>query len=88
MNATFPVPSGPFAGMSRDQVLAARATAQAALLQLATGGKPVSVSYAQGDGSKSVTFAPADEGRLRQLIAHLNGLLGQGARRAIGVRFR
>jgi hypothetical protein len=61
---------------------------QQALQDLATGGKPVTLSYAQGDGSKSVTYTPAQISLLEQRCRNLARALGLvGPRRAIGVRF-
>ena len=85
----FPVPCGPFVGMTQAQVATALGQAQAALIALETGGKAVSVSYAQGNGSKAVSFSAADASRLRVLIRQLSEALGIGPRRrAIGFRFR
>jgi gpW len=86
---TFPVPHGPFAGMTQAQVQAARNTAQQALLNLVGGSQAVAVSYAQGNGNRAVTYKAADEAKLRQLIRQLNQLLGICCgRRAIDVVFR
>ncbi|WP_368040891.1 gpW family head-tail joining protein [Acetobacter estunensis] len=71
------------AGMSRDQLQAALASAQNALMQLTTGGKPVSVSYAQGDGSRSVTYTAASIPSLTALIMQIQRQLGIGRRRAL-----
>lgn len=61
---------------------------QQALQDLSTGGKPVTLSYAQGDGTKSVTYTPAQISLLEQRIRNLARALGLvGPRRAIGVRF-
>lgn len=77
------------AGMTSDQLAAALSAAQAAYLALVSGGKPVSVSYTQGDGSKSVTYSKAEIGSLSILIRQLQAQLGTicRPRRAIGVRF-
>lgn len=62
--------------------------AQQALQDLTTGGKPETVSYGQGDGTKSVTYTRANIGQLQQRIRGLGRALGLvGSRRAIGVRF-
>ncbi|NHN83656.1 phage head-tail adapter protein [Acetobacter musti] len=71
------------AGMTPDQLRAALASAQSALIQLQTGGKPVSVSYAQGDGSRSVTYTQASIAGLTALIMQLQRQLGIGRRRAL-----
>lgn len=51
----FPVPCGPLAGMTQVQLQALLAKAQDAYTDLMLGNKNVSLSYAQGDGAKSVT---------------------------------
>lgn len=84
--ATVPT-SGVFAGMAVPALQAALTSAQAALINLETGGLVATVSYAQGEGNRSVTYTRADSGRLRQLIADLQAALGIRSRRAIGVRF-
>lgn len=62
--------------------------AQQALQDLALGGKPVTVSYTQGDGARAVTYTPAQIPVLEQRIRSLARALGlAGPRRAIGVRF-
>ena len=78
-----------FAGMSTDQLQAALTAAQSAYTTLLTGGKIVTVSYTQGDGAKSVTYAKAQIGDLTMLIRQLQAQLGviSTPRRAIGVRF-
>ncbi len=53
--AVFPVPCGPFAGMTQAQLLALQAQAQQAYFDLMMGNKNVTLSYAQGNGTKSVT---------------------------------
>jgi hypothetical protein len=50
--------------------------AQTALHDLSIGGKPQSVSYGQGDGSKAITFTPATIGVLNAHIAALKAQLG------------
>lgn len=62
--------------------------AQQALQDLTAGGKPETVSYAQGDGSKAVTYTRAQVPLLEQRIRNLaRALCLVGPRRAIGVRF-
>ncbi|WP_428485966.1 gpW family head-tail joining protein [Rhodopila sp.] len=82
-----PPVSGTFAGLSVLALQAALMQAQQALINLETGALVATVSYAQGEGNRSVTYSRADSGRLRQLIAELQAALGLRARRAIGVRF-
>lgn len=56
---------------------------QQALHDLSTGAKGESFSYAQGDGSKSVTYTRADIGALQAHILALQYALGMRRRRAI-----
>jgi len=72
--------SSPYYGMSDAQLQAAIASAQQAMIQLRTGNKAVTVSYTQGDGSRSVTFAQTDLASLRMLIAELQQALNPGVR--------
>ncbi len=85
----FPVPSGTWAGMTEQQVTTARNAAQAALLALLNGTRPMSAGYTQGDGGRNVTFAGASETQLRNNLRELNALLGVGtSRRAMRIYFR
>ncbi len=63
------------------------AEAQTAYHDLMTGQREVSLSYAQGDGMKSVTYTAMNLPALKAYIAELTSQLGIGRRRAIGVRF-
>jgi hypothetical protein len=77
------------AGMD-DSVLRARlAQMQQDYLDLSSGRKTVSGAYAQGDGSKSVTYDRTNIAQLIQAIRQLQAQLGliDNPRRAIGVRF-
>lgn len=58
-------------------------------LDLSAGRKPMSASYAQGDGSKSVSYTQATIGQLAMAIRQLQAQLGiiNRPRSAIGVRF-
>jgi hypothetical protein len=49
---------------------------QAALLNTALGQNPVSLSYAQGDGSKSITYNITSFAQARSLLDLVNRLLG------------
>ena len=53
-----------------------------ALADLESGAKAVSVSYAQGEGSRSVTYAAADSNRLRGTIREMQASIA--ARTGIG----
>lgn len=67
-------------GMTDAQLQAALTAAQTALVDLRTGKKVVSVSYAQGEGSRSATFAQTDLANLRMFIQELLGALNPGVR--------
>jgi hypothetical protein len=73
--------------MTRDQLAAALATAQAAYLKLATGAQGVSFSYTQGDGTRSVTYTPASIANLSALIRQLQQALGVLCRSRAPIRF-
>ena len=69
-------------------------TAITAFNTRAVGGRAASVSYSTGDGSRSVSYSPANANDLRAWISslanelHRRGLIAQPRRRrAIGVRF-
>lgn len=87
---TYPIQCGLFAGMTQAQLIAARAAAQIAYAELITGSKGVTFSYAQGDGSKSVTYSQASIANLTQYIAQLNQLIGDccGGRRPMRFFYR
>lgn len=77
------------AGMD-DTVLRARLGAlQSVYLDLSSGAKISTASYAMGDGAKTVTYEKADMGALVQAIRLLQTQLGDviHGRRALGVRF-
>ena len=65
-----------FAGMTQAQLQAALANAQQAYLDLSSGAKVVTAQYAQGDGSKSVTYTAASIANLTALIKELQAQLG------------
>ncbi len=78
-----------FAGMPVEQLRAALASAQTALIDLQTGQAYSTLSYAQGDGSKSVTKRVTSVAEVTALIAQLQRALGIGGRRRmIGFVFR
>ena len=69
-------------------VLAANlAQAQAALNSLICGALVASASYAEGSGSRSVSYSRANIAELRLHIENLQTQLGYRARSAIGMRF-
>ncbi|WP_298284843.1 gpW family head-tail joining protein [Acidocella sp.] len=79
-----------FAGMTTAQLQTALANAQTALIELQTGAKAVTLSYTQGDGTKSVTYSPASASGLVMLIKQLQAQLGIVChpRRPLNFRFR
>lgn len=87
---TFPVTCGIFAGMTQVQLQALLIAAQNAYNQLMTGTKGVTFSYAQGDGTKSVTYTQASVANLTQYIMQINQALGNccGRRRPMRFFFR
>lgn len=70
-----------FDGMTREQLIAALGSAQAALIQLQTGQAFSSMSYTQGDGAKSVSRRVASVAEVTGLIMQLQRALGIGGRR-------
>ncbi|MEC5343669.1 gpW family head-tail joining protein [Brenneria populi] len=74
--------------MTRAQLLAALTTAQQAYIELSSGAKGVSFSYAQGDGTRSVTYQQTDIGQLMSLIQLLQAQLGIVKRPRRTLRFR
>lgn len=72
--------SSPYYGMSDAQLQAALAAAQQALIDLQTGKKVVTVSYAQGGGARSATFQQTDLATLRMLVLDLQQALNPGMR--------
>jgi hypothetical protein len=64
--------------------------AQHALQRLMTGDQAVTVSYAEGEGNRSVTYTRTTVPNLRAWIGELQGALNPGVRTrsAIGVAYR
>ncbi|EPB4200794.1 gpW family head-tail joining protein [Yersinia enterocolitica] len=75
--------------MSHAQLQEALNRAQQAYIELSTGSKGVSFSYAQGDGTRSVTYQPTDIGKLMGLIQLFQAQLGivKHPRRALRFRY-
>jgi len=82
-----PPTSGALVGMTEAQLRAHRTRLQDALVALVASDKPVELSYSQGDGARQVKYRGGDEGTIRALITEINGWLGEGRRRAVGIRF-
>jgi hypothetical protein len=76
-----------FAGMSTAAKQALLTQAQTAYGDLLTGGKPVSVSYGQGDGVRTVTYSAATSAGLANLISQLQVELGIKTRGRRPIRF-
>ncbi|EKN3715713.1 MULTISPECIES: gpW family protein [Yersinia] len=74
--------------LTREQLRSALTLAQQAYLELSTGAKGVSFSYAQGDGTRSVSYQPTDIGQLTSLIQLLQAQLGVVSRPRRTLRFR
>jgi hypothetical protein len=75
-------PGGMFAGMTTAQLQALLAQLQQAYIDLISGKRGESFSYAQGDGAKSVTYTRANAAALVPVIAQVQAALGMcGARR-------
>lgn len=77
-------------GMSTAQLQAALASAQQAYTDLVTGNKVASATYAQGDGTKSVSYTKAELPNLTAFIRLLQAQLGLVARprRPVSFNFR
>jgi hypothetical protein len=75
------------AGMTPAQVAEALSTAQGAYVQLMTGTKVVTASYAQGDGSRSVSYTAANIADLAAFIRLCQASLGMMSRPRRPVRF-
>jgi hypothetical protein len=90
MSCTTFTPPGPntFSGMTPAALQAALTAAQNALIALASGQRAAMVTYAMGDGTRSVTYTRTDEGKLRQLINELQQALGMPCTRRRPMRFR
>ncbi len=73
--------SAEFIGQSPETLQAWLTAAQTALQDLSTGGKPVTLSYNTGAGSKSVTYQMTDIGMLERRISALAHALGLAPRR-------
>lgn len=69
-------PTSPLYGMSQAQLQAALTNAQTAYTQLMSGARAVTLSYSQGDGSKSVSYDRVDMAQLRFFIQELQQALG------------
>jgi hypothetical protein len=80
--------TGLLAGMSNDALRSALAQAQKAYLDISTGKQGVSFSYAQGDGSRSVTYSATNLPALANVIQSLQSQLGIVKKPRRPTRFR
>ena len=78
---------GIFAGMDDSVLRAQLQSAQLALIELQSGARNVTLSYAQGDGSKSVTRKIASVAECTALIQQLQRALGIVTRPRRSFRF-
>jgi hypothetical protein len=74
-------------GMSREDLQARLAALRQAYFDLMDGKQVAQASYAQSDGSKSVTFRAADLTRLQGDIALLQQKLGIACRARRQIKF-
>ncbi|MDI2091612.1 gpW family head-tail joining protein [Commensalibacter oyaizuii] len=81
-------PKTMWSNLSRETLQSYLSQAQQAYNNLMLGNKPISVSYSQETGAKSVTYTQANMQLLQGYILDLQRALGINRRRAIGVRFR
>ena len=86
----FDITHSVFNGMTQAQLQAALTAAQQAYLDLSMGAKGVTFSYAQGEGSRSVTYTQTSVEKLSALILELQAALGmrRRARRPISFIYR
>lgn len=78
---------GAYDGRSRADLQAQLTALQAAYDQLVAGQQVVTGSYAQGDGTRSVTFRPTDLGLLDGTISIIQQKLGIVRRARRQIRF-
>ena len=80
---TFDVSQTWLAGMTQVQLAQLYASLIAARAQMSAGGKIVSASYAQGEGSRSVTYNMANQAQLMNdinMVQRALGMPGQSRR--------
>jgi hypothetical protein len=64
------------AGIPREALIVWKTQLQQALLAVATGSKPITLSYAQADGRKEVTYNVTGMMQIRGLLDLVNRCLG------------
>ncbi|MCA8026489.1 MULTISPECIES: gpW family protein [Burkholderia cepacia complex] len=77
------------AGMDQAALQASLAEAQRIYIQLSTGAQEESLSYTQGDGTRSVTYTRANLAQLAAAIQLMQAQLGivKSPRRAMRISF-
>ncbi|ARK81014.1 phage head-tail adapter protein [Burkholderia pseudomallei] len=77
------------AGMDQTALQASLAEAQRVYIQLSTGAQEESLSYTQGDGTRSVTYTRANLAQLAAAIQLMQAQLGivKSPRRALRISF-
>lgn len=77
------------AGMDLTALQASLAEAQRVYIQLSTGAQEESLSYTQGDGTRSVTYTRANLAQLAAAIQLMQAQLGivKSPRRAMRISF-
>ncbi|WP_240201814.1 gpW family protein [Burkholderia sp. LMG 13014] len=77
------------AGMDQTALQASLAEAQRIYIQLSTGAQEESLSYTQGDGTRSVTYTRANLAQLAAAIQLMQAQLGivKSPRRAMRISF-
>jgi len=83
-----PLDNGILAGMPRASLQSMLTSAQQAYAEMAMGKKTVSLSYTQGDGTRSVAYQPTSMAQLTQFIMQVKRALGMPGGRRHQVRFR
>jgi hypothetical protein len=79
--------SNPYASLDPASLVAFRDAAVQALIQMQLGGQPRSISYTQGDGSRSMEYQVTSLFNLENLIATLEAAIaGEEPRRAGPIR--
>lgn len=85
---TFNPDASILAGMDQATLALWLAQARLAYMELMTGARVVTASYAQGDGTKAVQYTAADATRLMAFIMLLMQYLGMEGGRRRPIRFR
>ena len=75
--------------LTNDQLNAFRTQLQTAIFALMSGSQVATANYAQGDGSKAISYRAGDLAAMQMLIRYIDVALGNSCRRrrAISVIF-